>query len=393
MPSCERVTHRGADGGRIVVARTKSKKTLVRPDIDAIAPYQPGKRVSEMRRETGVASMIKLSSNESPLPPFDGAIAAIKAVATAVNRYPDSYSSVLRERLVEHLGVPADQLVIGNGSNELISLIAQAILEPGDEVLTCWPSFVVYPIAAQAMGAATIKVPLTADWRFDLAAMAEAVTERTKLIFVCNPNNPTGTAVRAEEIESFMAAVPQDCLVVFDEAYFEYVDDGEFGSGMTHFDGQRPVAVLRTFSKIYALAGLRIGYGALPAWLAAAVEKLREPFNVNVAAQAAAYHSLADPAEVALRKELAARGKALVYATCEDIGLRYAPSQSNFVAFEVGDGQEFFKELVKRGVIVRAFGPSTMLRATVGTDRETTQLCQALRDVIDERPELGGTDG
>jgi histidinol-phosphate aminotransferase len=362
----------------------KDHGKLLRPSVAAIAPYSPGKRVSEMRREAGLAEMIKLSSNESPLPPFPRAVAALHAVADKVNRYPDSYSTVLRERVAEHMGVNAAQIVLGNGSNELLSLIGQAVLSPGLEVLTCWPSFVVYPIVAQIMEAGLVKVPLTGDWRFDLDALADAITDKTRLIFIANPNNPTGTIVRRDEVDRFMARVPDHAIVVLDEAYFEYVDDPDFGGGMEYFDGDRPVAVLRTFSKMYSLAGLRVGYGALPEWLAGAVEKLREPFNVNLAAQVAAYHSLGDPAEVTRRRDMTREGRERVCAELERLGVRYEASQANFVAFEVGDGQAVFAALARRGVIVRAFGPSPMLRATIGTPREVTLLIEALEPALAE---------
>lgn len=367
------------------VALPDREEQFIRKNIRGIAPYRPGKRASELRQEAGLEVMIKLSSNESPLPPFPRAIQAIRAVADKVNRYPDSYSTLLRRRIGDHLGVPPEQVVLGNGSNELIALIAQVVVRPGDEIVSAWPSFVVYPIVAQTMEAVHVAVPNTLDWRHDLAAMAEATTERTRLVFVCNPNNPTGTIVRRAELDAFMSALPDSCLVVFDEAYREYVTDEDFGDGMSHFDGDRPVAVLRTFSKMYGLAGLRVGYGALPTWLAQAVEKVREPFNVNVAAQVAAFYSLGDEDEVARRRRVNHNGRERIYEACRSLGVRYEPSEANFVCIEVPDGQATFDRLVKRGVIVRALGPSGMLRVTVGTLQEVETFVEALAAVTSER--------
>jgi histidinol-phosphate aminotransferase len=376
----------------------KGYERLLRPSVADIAPYRPGKRGSEMRREAGLEQMVKLSSNESALPPFPKAIEALKSVAGRVNRYPDSYSTILRERLAEHLGVPSTQVCLGNGSNELITLIAQAVLSPGLGVVTCWPSFVVYPIVSQMMEAELTRVPLDAGWRFDLDAMADAITAKTRLVFVCNPNNPTGTIVTKDEVERFMARVPDHVVVVFDEAYFEYVDDPDYGGGMPYFDGSKPVVVLRTFSKMYALAGLRVGYGAFPEWLAGAIEKLREPFNVNLAAQVAAYYSLGDEAEVARRKAIARAQIARIYGTLDRLGLRYEPTQANFVAFDAGDPEAalaVFEGLVKRGVIVRGFGPSPLLRATVGTKEDTDAFISGLEAVMAEQggSPKAGVDG
>lgn len=373
------------------MARGGKSAAFIRANIEGIAPYAPGKRASEMRRELGLEKLVKLSSNESALPPFPKASAAVRAMSGSVNRYPDSYSTVLRERVAEHLGVAPGRVCLGNGSNELITLIAQCILRPGDQVVCGWPSFVVYPIVAQLMEAELLKVPLTEDWRYDLAAMAEAIGAKTRIVFVCNPNNPTGTMVRADELEAFMGRVPKTCLVVFDEAYFEYVEDRDFGCGMPYFDGRRRVVVLRTFSKMYGLAGLRVGYGAFPDELAAAIEKVREPFNVNIVAQIAAYHSLGDEAEVLRRKELAGRMRRMIYDTCDEIGVRHASSQANFVAIEVPDGPKAFLALARRGVIVRGFGETPMLRVTVGTKEETRLFCDALAAIAEDG--WSGLDG
>jgi histidinol-phosphate aminotransferase len=357
---------------------------FIRPDIAAIAPYQPGKRASEMRREAGLDRMIKLSSNESAWPPFPKAQRAIRAIASRLNRYPDSYSGMLRERVARHMDVSEQQVCLGNGSNELITFIAQAVLGPKDEAVFAWPSFVVYPIVSQLIGARAVKVPLDDGWRHDLPAMADAVTKKTRLLFVCNPNNPTGTIVSKDEVARLMEAVPEECLVVFDEAYFEYVDDPDFGTGMAYFDGERPVVVLRTFSKMYSLAGLRVGYGAFPIWLAEAIEKLREPFNVNMAAQIAAYYSLDEVGEVARRANATREGRQRIEEALAGLGVRYAPSQANFVCFAVDDGPAVFRGLISRGVIVRELGGTGMLRATVGTEEETETFIAALADALAE---------
>ena len=362
-------------------------QSAIRPELEPMVPYSPGLRASEVRERSGKERILKLSSNEHPCGPFPSAIRAMEAVLPRMNRYPDGSARALHGALCARLGLADEHLVVGNGSNEIIRLIAQALLRPGDEVVFAWPSFVVYPMVTQMFSAIAVKVPLTDGEVHDLDAMAEAITERTRIVFLCNPNNPTGTIYRREAFERFLARVPEDVLVVLDEAYFEFVTDPEYPDGLAYFDGDRPIAVLRTFSKIYSLAGLRIGYGALPAPLASAVHKLREPFNVNTVAQIAAYYSLADDAEVARRKEENQEQKTYLYSSFDRLGISYVPSEANFVYVHTAKPVEVFEALLGEGVIVRDFGTAPALRVGVGTPDDTLATVAAFEVVVER---LGG---
>ena len=362
-------------------------QTAIRPELEPMVPYAPGLRASEVRERSGKERILKLSSNEHPCGPFPSAIRAIEAVLPRMNRYPDGSARALRGALCERLGLADEHLVVGNGSNEIIRLIAQALLRPGDEVVFAWPSFVVYPMVTQMFGAVAVKVPLAPGDVHDLDAMASAITERTRIVFLCNPNNPTGTIYRREAFERFLTRVPDDVLVVLDEAYYEFVTAAEYPDGLAYFGGERPIAVLRTFSKIYSLAGLRIGYGALPAPLASAVHKLREPFNVNTVAQIAAYYSLADEAEVIRRREENQEQKTYLYSSFDRLGISYVPSEANFVYVHTANPVEVFEALLGEGVIVRDFGTAPALRVGVGTPDDTFATVAAFTAVAER---LGG---
>ncbi|MBI5231729.1 MAG: histidinol-phosphate transaminase [Coriobacteriales bacterium] len=344
---------------------------LIRKELEPMVPYSPGLRASEVRERSGHDTIVKLSSNECPYGPTPTALSAMEAVLPRLNRYPDGAARALRRRLCERTGVAEPNLVIGNGSNELLRLIAQATLRPGDEVVFSWPSFIVYPMVTQMFGATAVRVPLADGEVHDLDAMRAAITDRTRIVFLCNPNNPTGTIYGADGFKRFMAEVPEHVLVVVDEAYYEYVDDPSYPRTLDYFDGERPLVVLRTFSKIYGLAGLRIGYGAFPEPLAGAIHKVREPFNINAPAQVAAYYSLADDAEVERRKVENQEQKTYLYSAFDRLRLRYVPSQTNFVYVLTDKPVEVFEALLERGVIVRDFGTAPALRVGVGTPEET----------------------
>ena len=350
--------------------------------FEGVEPYRPGQRASEVRRELGLKRLTKLSSNECPLPPFETARAAMAQGIKGLNRYPDGACHLLKSRLVGHLGVAYERLTVGNGSNELIRLLAQVVLDEGDEVVMARPSFVVYPLVTKVTGATAVEVPLK-DLRHDLPAMAAAVTDKTKLIFVCNPNNPTGTVVGADEARAFMESVPERVLVCFDEAYHEYVVDPAYASAVKMLDRFENIVVLRTFSKIYGLAGARIGYGAAPVEAVEAIDKVREPFNVNMLGQIGAYWSLADREEIIRRRRLNEEQKRAVHQALAELGLKYAPSRANFVYFDPGvSAAEVFEKLKRSGVIVRAFGDGNYLRVTLGVPKETARLIEALRAVL-----------
>lgn len=337
-----------------------------RKNLAPIQAYKPGLR-EEQIREIAEASVIhKLSSNESPLPPFPSALAAMAESLPSLNEYPDGSAHQLTQLLAGHYQVSAEQILVGNGSNELIDLIAQTCLEPGDNVVYGWPSFIVYRSSAQIAGADYREVPLTADGAFDLDALLDAIDERTKIVYVCTPNNPTGNTVSADAFAAFLHKLPSHVLVVVDAAYEEFIDDKDAVVPLAHFDGQRPYVVLRTFSKIYALAGVRSGYGFAPACLVDMVNKVREPFNVNTVAQVAVRASLEDIEELNYRRALNACGKAQLAACFERLGLKQYPSQANFIWIEVPDVTVTFDALLKQGIIVRPFPAANGLRVGIG---------------------------
>lgn len=357
-------------------------EAIIRPELNGMQPYQPGLRASEVRERSGREHVLKLSSNEYPGGPTPRAIEAMAGVLPGLNRYPDGSSRRLRARLSAHWGVDEDSISVSSGSNELLRLIGQVVLRPGDEVIYAWPSFIVYPTVARMFGAAPVEVPLTDDLRHDLPAMLAAISPRTRLLFLCNPNNPTGTIYTADEFRDFMAAVPEHVLVVVDEAYFEFVDDPSYPDGLSFFDGVRPLAVCRTFSKMYSLAGLRIGYGFLPPELKRAVEAVREPFNVNTVAQVGALHSLDDQQEVVRRKHENREQKTYLYSCFDRLGIGYVPSHANFVYFTTERPVEVFEELLREGVIARGFGQAPALRLGIGTPEDTRLTIAAFEKVV-----------
>jgi histidinol-phosphate aminotransferase len=355
---------------------------IIRPDLAGLEPYRPGLRASEVRERTGRDRVIKLSSNESPYGPFPSAVAAIEAIAPRLNRYPDGSARALREKLATRLGITAEEVAVGSGSNELLRLIAQAVLLPGDEVVYAWPSFVVYPMVCGMFGVKAVPVPLK-DGVHDVEAMLAALTDKTKLLFLCNPNNPTGTIYGKDAFARVLERVPDHVLVVVDEAYFEFVTSAEYPDGMEAFDGQRPLVVARTFSKIYGLAGARVGYAAVPVPLAEAIDRVREPFNVNSLAQAAAYYSVDDDAEVRRRRASNQEQKTYLYAGFDRLGISYLPSETNFVWVKTSKPAEAFDALLAEGVIVRGFGPAEALRVTVPSAEDTPAVMAAFESAVE----------
>jgi len=355
---------------------------LIRPELDGMQPYAPGLRASEVRERSGRDHVLKLSSNESPYGPFPRALEAMAAVLPQLNRYPDGGSRALTARLARHWGVDGRHITVSNGSNELLRLIAQVVLRPGDEVVYARPSFVVYSLVTQMFGATAVAVPLTPDARHDLPAMRAAITDRTRIVFLCNPNNPTGSIYTKAEFDDFIAKVPPHVLVVLDEAYFEFVDDdADYPDGLDYFDGERPIVLARTFSKIYSLAGARVGYGFLPGPLKQAVDAAREPFNVNTVAQIGACYSLDDQPEVQRRKHENREQKTYLYSCFDRLGIAYVPSQTNFVWFMTERPVEVFEELLREGVIARGFGNVPALRLGVGTPEDTRSTITAFEAV------------
>ena len=357
---------------------------FIRDHVHPMAPYVPGMREEQVRDIAGTEDLVKVSSNESPYPPFDSAIQAGERALREVNRYPDGGCVDLKAALSAHLDVAADNLVIGNGSNELLILLAYATLGPGDEIIYGWPSFIVYPLMAQLTGATAVEVPLDKSAQFDLDAILDAITPSTKMIVLCNPNNPTGTWYSKEAFSSFMESVPDDVLVVADEAYFEFVTDFDYPDSLRWFDGVRPLCVLRTFSKVYGMAGVRCGYAIMPQALVEALDKVRAPFNVNSVAQQMAIASLGDGTQLRKRIQGNAEQRQRLQQAFDKLDIVYYPSQTNFVWILADNAPDLFDALLKKGVIVRGFGQVPALRVGVGSEEETTRIIEACTQLRDE---------
>jgi histidinol-phosphate aminotransferase len=361
------------------------KELNMRPCVAGIQPYQPGKPVEEVERELGIKKAVKLASNENPLGPSPLALQALHQATRQAHIYPDGSSYHLRQALAAFHKIPAEEFLLGNGSNELLILLGQAFLEPGDEVLTSQDSFSVYGTVAQLMNAGLVTVP-TRDFTFDLAALAAGITAKTKIIFIANPNNPTGTVVRTEALKTFIDQVPAGCLVVLDEAYYEYADPDCMGPTLAWAREKNNLVVLRTFSKVYGLAGLRVGYGVASAEVRDAIERVRAPFNVNSLAQAAAVAALKDRAHLRTVVSLARRERRRVEKALKALGFTTAPSQANFIYALVPDrlgmtGRAFYEAAMRLGVIIRPFAGASV-RITLGTEKENDKLLKAVKTIL-----------
>jgi len=360
-------------------------ESLANEHILGIAPYEPGKPIEELERELGVHDAIKLASNENPLPPSERVQKAILDALPQLNRYPDGSGYYLRQALAKRHGVSPEHIVLGNGSNELIELIVHAFLRPGDEAVVPHPSFVVYPMIVQAAGGIRVVVMLK-DHRLDLEAMARAMTPHTKLVFIANPNNPTATIVTADEVEHFLARVPDRTIVVFDEAYWEFAQGPDFPESLAYVKQGRRVLVLRTFSKAASLAGLRVGYCVGDPDAVSLMNRIRQPFNVNSLAQVAALAALEDEGHILECLRTIEAGRAFLYEEFKALGIKYVPSRANFILVDVGrSANDIYQKLLREGVIVRPltpFGMETALRITVGTPQENRKLVKGLRSVL-----------
>jgi histidinol-phosphate aminotransferase len=362
-----------------------SWESLANDHILGIAPYEPGKPIEELERELGIADVIKLASNENPLPPSDRVLKAIAEALPHLNRYPDGGGYYLRQALGKKHGLSSDHVILGNGSNDLIELVVRAFLRSGEEAVIPHPSFVVYPMVVQASGGIRVVVTLK-DHRIDLEAMARAITPMTKLVFIANPNNPTGTIVTADEVEQFMARVPDKAIVVFDEAYVEFAQGPDFPDSFGYLKQNKKVVVLRTFSKAASLAGLRVGYAAASPDCIALLNRIRQPFNVNAIAQVAALAALQEDSHTLECLRMIEAGRHFLGDEFAAMGLKFTPSRANFILVDVGrTGADVFNWLLKEGVIVRpmtSFGMESYLRVTVGTPEENRRLVKALRKVL-----------
>ncbi len=358
----------------------------VKPHVASLEPYQPGKPIEELQREFGFEDVVKLASNENPLGPSPKAQEAILAAASRVHRYPDGASYALREELSSRLDVDAGQLVFGCGCDEVFELAAKAYVGPGDEVVFAWPSFAMYPIVTKGMGGTPVAVPLTSDFVHDLDAMRAAITERTRAVVVCNPNNPTGTSVGAEAFDAFVASLPDDVVLLVDEAYVEYARRADFPDALTWVRRRPGTAVLRTFSKIYGLAGLRVGYAVADPELAGHLERARHPFNVNLLAEEAALAALSDDAHVAESRRVNEEGAELLTRELGALGIPVWPTDANYLLAQPGPGT--YEALLAKGVIVRplaGFGMPEYVRITIGLPAENERLVKALAECQRER--------
>ena len=360
---------------------------LVRDGVTKLRPYIPGKPIEEVKRELGLADdvpIVKLASNENVLGPSPLAVEAMARVLADVWLYPDDTCFDLKNRLAKFWNLTPEHFIVGNGSDEIIHFLSLAFLDPGrgDETIFADPSFVQYKAAAMMADCPYVAVPLTRDMRHDLPAMRAAVTPKTRLLFIANPNNPTGTCITKVELEELLKNLPPHVVVILDQAYLEYVESADSPRGLDYIENHN-VVILQTFSKAYALAGLRVGYGVARPEIIQMLQQVRGPFNVNMVAQAAAIASLDDAAQIENAQRVNAQGKAQLYAAFDELKMPYVPTEANFVLFDCGrDAKTVERELMKRGVIVRVgFGLPQHVRVTIGTRDMNERFISSLRDI------------
>ena len=358
----------------------------VNPALKDLPVYQPGRPIEDVARELGLpaASIIKLASNENPLGPSPAALAAMQKVLASLNLYPDGNAFKLKQKLAEKLGVSPAHLILGNGSNEIIEFVGHALMLAGSEVVVSQYCFAFYPLVTKIFNASLVTVPAK-NHGHDLVAMLRAITPQTRVVFVANPNNPTGTSVSKTELLTFADKIPARVLLVMDEAYIEFLDDpADFISGIRA--GQRPnILLMRTFSKIFGLAGLRIGYGIAQPELIIVLEKIRQPFNINSIAQAGALAALDDDEHTRKTRANNSQGLKFYEQAFREMNLEFLPSAANFILVRVGDGQQVFEQMQKQGVIVRPMGGYQLgewIRISVGTPAENELCLKVLTSVV-----------
>ena len=360
------------------------------PDyIMSLKPYKPGKPIEELEREYGIKKSIKLASNENPLGPPKTAVTAIENALTDIHRYPDGGGFLLTRKIAEKNNVKLQNIVLGNGSDDIIGFIAKAFLVPGDEAVMALPSFLMYDIMVKASGAKSICVPLadaTKSFAIDLGEILSRITSKTKMIFLTNPNNPTGTTISENSFDDFIDAVPEGIVIVIDEAYIEFADSESCVSGLKYINNSNPVIVLRTFSKVYGLAGIRIGYGIMNEELSQVMHRVRQPFNVNSLAQAAALAALEDDDYLEKTRVVISEGLTYLYSALESLGIDYFPTQANFFLIDVKQSADVvFEKMLRQGVIIRSmtsYGYPEYIRITVGLPEENRRFIEALEKVV-----------
>lgn len=360
------------------------------PGVAGLHPYQAGKPIEELERELGIENIIKLASNENPLGPSSRAVAAMQGQLDEVWLYPDGNGFALKEKLAALHGVEQNQITLGNGSSEPLEFVVRAFVQPGDEVLFSEHSFAIYPIVTQAAGGVGVAAPAK-NWGYDLEALKQKISEKTRVIFIANPNNPTGTWLGAEELEAFIAGVPGHIVVVVDEAYYDYASHpatgaDDYPNAIDWLAKYPNLMVTRTFSKSYALAGLRVGYSICHPQIADLMNRVRPPFNVNNLAMSAAVAALDDKEHLQQSVEMNARGLVQLTSAFDEMGLEFIPSVGNFISVDVArDAKPVFDALLREGVIVRPvanYGMPTHLRVTVGKPEENARFIEALKKVL-----------
>lgn len=357
--------------------------------VQQLRPYQPGKPIDELAREFGLnpAEIIKLASNENPLGPSEKAIQAIQKELTDLTRYPDGNGFELKKTLGEKLGVDTNQITLGNGSSDILEFVVKTFVNPGDDVVVSQHAFAIYGLVTQMQGGNVIQVPAK-NWGHDLEAMAQAITDKTRIVFVTNPNNPTGTWNGKAQLEAFLKAVPERVIVLLDEAYFEYVDKADYPNGIDYLEQYPNLVITRTFSKAYGLASLRVGYGVSCAQLADLMNRVRPPFNVDSLALAAAVACLKDEGYVRQSKALNDQGMAQLEAGFDQLNVNWIPSVGNFICFEIPNrAMEMYQGLLAKGVIVRPVANYEMpnhLRVSIGTEQENQRFLLELKGLLAE---------
>ncbi len=365
----------------------KNIESIVREDIKKILPYVPGKPIEELQREYGLEmkEIIKLASNENPLGASPKAVEAIKRCADKVYRYPEGSGYYLKKKISALMEYPEENIILGNGSSEVISMTMTAFINPGEEVMYPTPSFLIYKILAYTIGARSVEIPLKEDFSYDLNMFLDRLTSKTRVIILCNPNNPTGNIIFREQMDEFMKKVPDSVVVIADEAYREYVEDENFGTALPYIE-KKNVIVAMTFSKIYGLAGLRIGYGMAKSQIIGFLERIRPPFNTTLTAQEAALAALDDEQHVKKSIKNNKEGKRYLYPRLNELGIDYFPTETNFILCNLKrDASEVIKKLEKRGIIIRdmtGLGPG-YARITIGTEKENSVLIDNLKEVLE----------
>ena len=362
------------------------KNNLIRKGILDLKPYIPGKPIEEVKRELGLKEIIKLASNETSVGPSPLAIEAIKKEVQNINLYPEATSRLLREKLVCKLKVDKEMIIVGNGADDIIDLIGMAFINEDDEALTGETTFPAYETAVKIMGGKLILIKLK-DFRFDLEEIAQRVNNKTKIIFLCNPNNPTGTIVTKEEVNNFINDIPEDIIVVFDEAYYDYVEDKEYPDSLSYVLEGKNVIILRTFSKIAGIAGVRIGYAIAKPELISYLRRVVNPFTTNRLAQVAALASLDDEEHYKKVLQSNQEGKKYLYGELNKLGLFYVPTETNFIFIDLKEDADIvFEKLLRKGVIIRPgkiYGCPNFIRVTIGNDYENKRFIQAIKEVMD----------